>query len=84
MRFILFIALIIVLMLAFRMFAGRLQSLLKTLQHKQPGTGSGHQNHPGEAMVRCAHCGIHLPRSEAYTSQGQTWCSEEHARLGHK
>jgi uncharacterized protein len=35
-----------------------------------------------EAMVRCAHCGIHLPRSEAVMVQGKTWCSEEHARLG--
>lgn len=35
-----------------------------------------------EAMVRCAHCGIHLPRSEALLVQGKTWCSEEHARLG--
>ncbi len=39
---------------------------------------------PGEPMVRCAHCGIHLPRSEALLSQGQTWCGAEHARLGVK
>lgn len=37
-----------------------------------------------EAMVRCAHCGIHLPRSEALLMQGRTWCSPEHARLGPK
>ena len=35
-----------------------------------------------ESMVRCAHCGIHLPRSEALLQNGQTWCSAEHARLG--
>ena len=35
-----------------------------------------------ESMVRCAHCGIYLPRSEAYLSQGNTWCGPEHARLG--
>lgn len=35
-----------------------------------------------EAMVRCAHCGIHLPRSDAVLIQGKTWCSEEHAKLG--
>lgn len=35
-----------------------------------------------EAMVRCQHCGIHLPRSEAFLSQGQTWCGPEHARVG--
>ena len=35
-----------------------------------------------ESMVRCAHCGIHLPRSEAVMIRGETWCSEDHARLG--
>jgi uncharacterized protein len=37
---------------------------------------------PVESMVRCAHCGIHLPRSDALLVHGQTWCSKEHARLG--
>ena len=35
-----------------------------------------------EPMVRCAHCSIHLPRSEAVLSGGKTWCSLEHAKLG--
>jgi len=37
---------------------------------------------PAEAMVRCAHCGIHLPRSEALLLAGKTWCSQDHARQG--
>lgn len=37
---------------------------------------------PAEHMVRCAHCGIHLPRSEALLISGQTWCSQDHALLG--
>ncbi|CAM5780662.1 PP0621 family protein [Castellaniella caeni] len=37
-----------------------------------------------EEMVRCAHCQIYLPRSEAYMSRGKTWCCAEHARLGLK
>lgn len=37
----------------------------------------------GEAeLVRCAHCGVHLPRGEARTADGRDYCSEEHARLG--
>lgn len=40
------------------------------------------QAKPVESMVRCEHCGIHLPRSEAVLSSGRTWCSQEHARLG--
>ncbi|HEY9279748.1 MAG TPA: PP0621 family protein [Eoetvoesiella sp.] len=35
-----------------------------------------------ESMVRCAHCGIHMPRSDAVLTDGQTWCSAEHAKLG--
>ena len=33
-------------------------------------------------LVRCAHCGMHLPRSEARQAEGILYCSEEHARLG--
>lgn len=34
-----------------------------------------------EDMVRCAQCGVHLPRSESCTSSGEFFCSEEHLRL---
>ena len=33
-------------------------------------------------LVRCAHCGMHLPRSEAREAGGLLYCSDEHARLG--
>jgi uncharacterized protein len=35
-------------------------------------------------LVRCAHCGVHLPRSEARMEEGALYCSEEHARLGRR
>jgi uncharacterized protein len=38
---------------------------------------------PGE-LVRCAHCGLHLPRAEARQAAGVLYCSEEHARLGRR
>lgn len=34
-----------------------------------------------EDMVRCAQCGVHLPRSEAELSRGEFYCSDEHRRL---
>ncbi|HEY9573441.1 MAG TPA: PP0621 family protein [Pusillimonas sp.] len=37
---------------------------------------------PPESMVRCEHCGIHLPRSEAVMADGRIWCSQDHAKLG--
>lgn len=33
-------------------------------------------------MVQCAHCHVHLPKSEALYLLGDYWCSDEHARLG--
>ena len=33
-----------------------------------------------EDMVRCAKCGVHLPRSESLVTQGQHYCSAEHRR----
>lgn len=31
-----------------------------------------------EDMVRCAHCGVHLPKGESVQSDGQFFCSTEH------
>jgi len=36
----------------------------------------------GEDMVRCAQCGVHLPKSESFLSQGLHYCSDEHRRIG--
>ncbi len=44
----------------------------------------GAQQRPSAApedMVRCVHCGVHLPRSESLTSGGKFFCSEDHLRL---
>jgi uncharacterized protein len=41
----------------------------------------GERAAPGD-LVRCAHCGLHLPRAEAHGAGGRLYCSEEHARLG--
>jgi uncharacterized protein len=42
------------------------------------------QSQGGEDMVRCAHCGVHLPRSESIVSQGEFFCSNEHRQLHQK
>lgn len=33
-----------------------------------------------EDMVRCARCGVHLPRGEAIMSQQRFFCSRQHER----
>ena len=43
-------------------------------------------NAPGEQiaapMVRCAHCGVHLPRDRALSLQQQWYCSQAHLEQG--
>ncbi|WP_395138821.1 PP0621 family protein [Schlegelella aquatica] len=33
-----------------------------------------------QPMVRCAHCGLHLPEQDALPGRGGHYCSEEHRR----
>lgn len=37
-----------------------------------------------QAMVRCAHCGVHLPQDEAVGGADGVYCSEAHRALGHR
>lgn len=37
-----------------------------------------------EDMVRCAQCGVHLPRGESLTVGGHFYCSAEHRRQHEK
>ena len=34
-----------------------------------------------EEMIRCANCGVYMPRSEAIKQDGQFWCSPEHVQV---
>lgn len=34
-----------------------------------------------EDMVRCARCGVYVPRSESFLSQEKYYCSEEHLNV---
>jgi uncharacterized protein len=36
---------------------------------------------PVEDMVRCAHCGVFLPKAESVEAHGARFCSREHERL---
>lgn len=33
-------------------------------------------------MVRCQHCRVHLPRTEAIRHNGSWYCNEQHAHAG--
>lgn len=83
----------LVIMMVMRIVASRAASRQKpapknepTKRAKAPGSALRGQPDPtlgaAEEMVRCAHCGIFLPRSEALLKNGKTWCSNTHAQLG--
>ncbi len=47
--------------------------LLRTYRKQPP-----HNNSSAEDMVRCAQCGVHLPRSEALMAGGNFYCCDAH------
>lgn len=34
------------------------------------------------ALVRCAHCGVHVPRQDAELHEGKAYCGDDHAQRG--
>ncbi|HSQ05782.1 MAG TPA: PP0621 family protein [Burkholderiales bacterium] len=50
-----------------------LQSYRKRVGRQEPRT-----LREQEDMVRCEHCGVHLPRSESLLASGKFYCSVEH------
>lgn len=47
-----------------------------------PGSGDRPAPPPGpQEMVRCDHCGVHLPRNEAAAGRIGLYCSPEHRQL---
>jgi uncharacterized protein len=65
---------------------GGVALLLKNYQRSLSRQGSDQEGQPGksalEDMVRCARCGVHLPKSEGFLSQGSFYCSDEHRQQG--
>lgn len=66
-RLLFLLAVIIVIYLLIRSFRGKTRN-----NEVQSGET------PTEDMVRCAQCGVHLPRSESILSQGKSFCSTAH------
>ena len=68
------------------LFASRLLALHAAKKRFRDEKAQRHpRNNPlpsAEQMVRCAHCDVFLPHSEALVSQGETFCNDAHAKLG--
>ena len=51
-------------------------SFVQRLLRKRPA--ENRTTPPSADMVRCAHCGLHLPQAEAVTRDGVYFCSKQH------
>lgn len=78
-------------LLVFVLFLIGLYYVRRALQGKSgdtPGAGrearseAPRQPTEVEAMVACAHCGVHVPESEGLHVGGYFFCSDAHRRLG--
>ncbi len=55
--------------------------LLRSLFRRARGEGQSSRKPPPaapQAMLACAHCGVHLPRDEALPGRGGVFCGEAH------
>ena len=53
--------------------------LVKSYRKNSSGKNMAGQNQPAaEDMVRCVHCGVHLPKGESVQADGQFFCGAQH------
>ena len=74
--------LIVLLVVLVCVWVWRMNRRAERAQAKPPQTSVGQTIEAPQDMVRCAHCGLHLPRSEAVPGGEETalqlYCSAEH------
>jgi uncharacterized protein len=68
--------LLVLILLGFVIYA-----ILKSYARSQTAKPSSSATRAPEDMVKCAHCGVNLPRSEAILTRGKFFCSREHQQL---
>ncbi len=57
-------------------------TLIRTYQRSLNNPSTPASKPAVENMVKCAHCSVNLPRSEAIYSGGEFYCTPEHQKLG--
>lgn len=58
------------------------RALLGASRSSQEGVAPPAERGTQGDLVKCAHCGTHLPLAEARALGDRLYCSDEHARLG--
>ncbi|HZN24827.1 MAG TPA: PP0621 family protein [Burkholderiales bacterium] len=70
--------LVLVIVLVYWFFKAHKRKVRGPSRRSSGGTGAS------EDMVRCAQCGVHLPRSESLMAGKMFFCTPEHRRLHQK
>lgn len=55
--------------------------LLKSFRKKLSSEEKSKEDEQVEDMVRCAQCGVHLPKRESVTADGKYYCCDAHRRM---
>jgi uncharacterized protein len=62
-----------------------IKSYFKKLnQPRRPPEAQAENNASDKKMLRCDHCGIHVPQAEGVSADDKFYCSDEHYRLNAK
>jgi uncharacterized protein len=59
-----------------------LYRMFQRMLNKPETTQNEPQEKPSGRMVKCAHCGIHIPQDEALEQDEHYYCSPEHRDAG--
>jgi len=76
------LVLVVLVVLAVWLIRRALRAAARNPDSSSPPGDADSPNSKSEELVRCAHCGVLLPREEARLTGGALYCTEEHARLG--
>ena len=57
-------------------------ALWRSQRQVPPGRRAGPRAGAPQDMVRCAHCGVHLPKGETLLQDGRSYCCTAHRDQG--
>jgi uncharacterized protein len=73
-----FVILLIAVLLLLWLLFGR----TRRVDRKAPPSDAARRSIASEGMVACAHCGVHVPASEAVQRDGRSYCGVAHRDAG--
>jgi uncharacterized protein len=76
------LVLVVLVVVAVWLIRRALRAAARNPDASSPAGKADSSGNKSEDLVRCANCGVLLPRAEAHLTGGALYCTEEHARLG--